>query len=158
MNYERLTNEELQKYCFPNLVAELIESHYSVCALGSHMGIGDHCKEDDPEVWGRLKGDIEVMASEMIGAARLFRCKADYLFSCNFEVLDGLPLAYWRWREKNKRREKESKENNIRWDIERELRDKPYRLDFMKEMLTANENERQEVLRLLADLRKREAM
>lgn len=37
MEYKRLSNEELSKFPYPNLIAELIESHYSICTLGDHM-------------------------------------------------------------------------------------------------------------------------
>ena len=72
MEYKRLSNEELSKFPYPNLIAELIESHYSICTLGDHMGLGSRRQEDDPEIWAKLKGLRKITASEAIGLARLF--------------------------------------------------------------------------------------
>ena len=75
MNYKRLSNEELSSYKYPNLVAEIIESGYTASTLADFMGIGAkkdgrYRKEDDPEVWGRINGTIEMRASHMIGLCK----------------------------------------------------------------------------------------
>ena len=53
MWYKKMSNEELQKCPYPNLIAELIESGYSICTLGTHMGLGDHCEQADYNIFCR---------------------------------------------------------------------------------------------------------
>lgn len=153
MFYRKLSNEELKKFPYPNLMAEIIENHYSICTIGTHMGIGDHCQEDDSGVWGRLKGNIEINCLEAIGLASLFGVKMEYLFSHELETMSGMPKAYWRWLDTNERREREEKARKMREEIMRELRKKPYLLGFIKEMLTVSEAESLEIICLLNGLR-----
>ena len=132
MFYQKKSNEELMKYHYPNFIAELIESGYSICTLGDHMGLGRHRQEDDPEVWDKLKGHKDILESEMIQLSRLFSVKVEYLFSHNLVVLGGKPLAYWRWYDDNQRKEQEHQERIEIDEIVRELKEKPYLLEFMK--------------------------
>lgn len=41
MNYKRLSNEELSKYPYPNLIAEIIESGYGLHTISDFMGHGN---------------------------------------------------------------------------------------------------------------------
>lgn len=132
MTYEKLSNEELQKFCYPNLIAELIESGYSICTCGEHMGLKGRRQEDDPEVWGKLSGAIDIVSSEAFGLSRLFGVELKYLFSDKLAIVDGMPIAHFHWYEWNQKMEREYNERRAREEIERELREKPYLLDFMK--------------------------
>lgn len=49
MYYKRLSVEQLKHLKYSNLMAELIESRYSICTVADHMGLGRR-KEDDSEV------------------------------------------------------------------------------------------------------------
>ena len=110
MNYKRFTNEELSKCKYPNLIAEFIESGYSISTLADHMGLGAkkngvYRTEDDKEVWDELNGIKEMPASHCIGLCGLFGVDLKYLFSSELQVESEKPLAYWRWFEENKKKE-----------------------------------------------------
>ncbi len=106
MNYKRLTNEELSRCKYPNLIAEIMESSYSICTIAEHMELGRR-KEDDPEVWGMLNGTIELRASNMYGLMCLYNAEFEYLFSETLQVIDGKPRAYWKWYRENQKRQRE---------------------------------------------------
>lgn len=149
MIYQRKSNEELRRYRYPNLMAELFESGYSICTLADHMGLGVHRKEDDPEVWDKLNGSRDILASEGIGLSRLFSVSADYLFSDTLCIFSGKPLAYLRWCENNRRKEREHPEYVAKTVIERELSEKPYLLEFMKNAVSWNEEQLNQAILLL---------
>ena len=152
MIYQKLSNEQLQQFPYPNLIAELIESGYSICTLGEHMGLG-RCKEDSAEVLDRLRGNKEILASEALGLSKLFNVKFDYLFSDKLKTMDGKPLAYHRWYEWNQRSEKEYQERLQRQEIEDELRAKPYFLEFMRIAIKWNQEELRQAIAMLNELR-----
>lgn len=135
MNYKRFSNEELKKYPYPNLIAEWRESGYSMCTLGDYMGLGQYRQEDDPEIWEKLKGVKDISASETLGLARLFNVDLKYLFSSELKLSTGMPVAYWRWYDSNKRKEEELKRDNDIWAIERELRKRPELLEDVKRIV-----------------------
>ena len=149
MIYKNLSIEELREYPYPNLMAELINSGYSICTLAEHMGLGELRREDDPEVWAKMKGDCEISCSEALGLAGLFGVKAEYLFNYDLKVFCDEPMAYWRWHDENKRKEREHQEYQAREEIIRKLREKPYLLDFMKQACTWNKEEVQWVTKVL---------
>lgn len=151
MIYAKKSNEELAKYRYPNLMAELINSGYSICTLADHMGLGGHRKEDDSEVWAKLKGDCEILCSEALGLTRLFGVEMKYLFSYDLEVLCDTPMAYFRWNDENKRKEREYWEYQERKKIICELSEKPYLLDFMKQACTWNKDEIQWAIKVLSN-------
>lgn len=136
----RFSVRELQKFKYPNLIAEIDESGYSICTLGEHMGLG-RVPEDSTEVWDRLTGKKEIMASEVIRLACLFGTEPDYLLSQELSVLDGKPFAYLRWKEANEKRERESREFNIQMDIMSALRKKPYLLKFVSMIVLMSREE-----------------
>ena len=125
MEYKRLSNEELSKFPYPNLIAELIESHYSICTLGDHMGLGRYRREDDPEIWAKLRGQQKITASESVGLSRLFGAKLEYLFSDTLNILCEKPMAYIRWYDTNKRHEIETQQIRDRDKIMGILREFP---------------------------------
>ncbi len=143
MYYKKLTNEQLQKLKYPNLIAELIESGYSICTCADHMGLPDgrYREQDDKEVWGKLYGEDELLATEAFGLAKLFGTSMEYLFAENLKTTNGEILAHIRWYESNQRREREYQEYLKREEINRELRKKPYLLDFLREVVKWSEKE-----------------
>ena len=145
MKYQRLSNEELRKFKYPNLVAELIESGYSICTCADHMGLGRR-EENDPEIWGKLRGEKKIYASEALGLARLFNVKFDYLFSNELKTVSGMTYAFCRWSKYNSKRDKEYQEYLTRQEIERELRKKPYLLEFIREVSHWTEKEIEEAI------------
>lgn len=151
----KMTNEKLKKYPFPNLMAEICESGYSICTIGDHMGLGSHCQEDDPEVWGRLRGDIEMSAHEAIGLVGLFGCTYEYLMSSELSVVGEKPEAYYRWYESNLEREYNRKSSNLGFKILTELSEKPYLYEFMKMAVGLNEDEIKATTEILNELNNR---
>ncbi len=150
----KMTNEELKKYPFPNLMAEICESGYSICTLGDFMGLGSHCEEDDPKVWGKLRGDTDLYANEAIGLVRLFGCTYEYLFSNKLSVMNGKPLAYHRWREHNIRIKYECEASDLGYKILAELKKKPYMYGFMKMAVRLNEDEIRTMTKMMSSLNK----
>lgn len=138
---KKLTIEELQSYPYPNLMAEIMESGYSICTVGEHMGLGRYCENDDPEVWGRLTGEKEIAYSEAAGLMGLYGTGADYLFADNLKIVSGKPYAYWRWLEHNLQKEQELSAYRRLQKIDRALRNNPFLLTLVSEIITLNENE-----------------
>ncbi len=96
MIYRKLSAEELKQYPYPNLIAEWIASGYSVCTLGTHMGLPGRREEDDPEMMDKLHGRAEIMANEALGLSRLFGASMEYLFSRDLSTDGDQPIAYAR--------------------------------------------------------------
>ena len=81
------------------------------------------------------------MYSEALGLTRLFGVSMEYLFSHELKTVCGETAAYWRWfDEKAKIKADIARSRQIR-EIEQELREKPYLLEFMKEAVTWNEEQ-----------------
>lgn len=137
----RLSIEELQEYPYPNLMAEIIESGYSICTVGEHMGLGRYLPEDSPEIWDRLTGNTDILFSEATGLARLFGADFDYLFSHGLRLISEKPYAYWRWLEENKRRKRELVEYRMRQKIDEALKEKPYLLKMVSIIVSMSEEE-----------------
>lgn len=123
--------EELQRFKYPNLIAEFIESGYSICTLGDYMGLGNRRKEDDPEIIGKLRGEIKITIAEAEGLARLFAAEIEYLFLNKLETFGDMSLAFIRHYDSNVQKEKWLKEYKERDEIERILKEKPYLFEFM---------------------------
>lgn len=87
--------EKLSQYKYPNLVAEFMESGFSICTLAEHMGLGSQ-EEDDPLINAKLFGKTEVFLNEAVGLTKLFQCDAKYLFSHELGMIWGIPIAYIR--------------------------------------------------------------
>lgn len=102
MSYN-FTMKQLKDSTYPNLLAEIMESHYSICTIASYMGY--RCpNEDDPFIWDKLLGKTEIHVGEMRVLCALFKCSADYLFSDELEVLCKKPMAFYRYYEINKKK------------------------------------------------------
>ena len=140
MNYKKLSNEQLQQLKYPNLMAEFIESHYSICTVADHMGLGRR-QEDDLVVWGKLRGDIEITCIEAVGLARLFGTTLEYLFSEDLSLLGGDPTAVVRWAETNRRREQEMRDNDVIFKAYNKMKRSPVLLRIVKFLLKLNDDE-----------------
>lgn len=137
----KLTIEELQKYPYPNLMAEIMESGYSICTVGEHMGLERYRENDDSEVWGRLTGEKKMSYSEAVGLMGLYGASANYLFADRLKIVSGKPYAYWRWLEHNLQKERELMEYRQLQKIDRALRENPFILTLVSEIITMNEKE-----------------
>lgn len=100
MNWEKLNVKDLNKFRYPNLIAEIIGSQYSICTLSEHMGYG-RCEENDIEIRSKVftdkLGDGDITFAEAAALSRLFNCEMEYLFSSKVKLLDGEAYAYIRW-------------------------------------------------------------
>lgn len=146
-----LTVEDLKLFKYPNLMAEVKETTYSICTIADHMGLPrPYRKEDDPETWDKLTGKTEILCSEGVGLARLFGVSAQYLFSHELKVVCGQTAAYWRWfDEKKKIKEDIERSKQIR-EIEQELRKKIHIfLEFMKEAVACSSEQLSELINTL---------
>ena len=118
------------------------------------MRLGHYRNEDEPEVWGKLRGDIDLYANEAIGLVGLFGCTYEYLFSNKLSVMNGKPLAYHRWREHNIRIKYECEASDLGYKILAELREKPYMYGFMKMAVRLNEDEIKTMTKMMSVLSK----
>ena len=134
MNDKRVSNEELSKCKYPNLIAETLECTYSICTIAESMGLGRR-KEDDPEVWGLLNGTIELRASNMYGLMRLYNAEYEYLFSETLQVIDGKPSAYWHWYERNQEQQRELERMRALSKISDTLHNKSYLVGYIQSVL-----------------------
>ena len=93
-----LTNEELNNFIYPNLIAEVRETTYSICTIADHMGLSrPYREEDDAETWDKLTGKRELLCSEAFGLSQLFNVSPECLYSKELKTVDGKSAAYWRW-------------------------------------------------------------
>lgn len=152
MNYQKLTNEELNKCKYPNLIAEIIESGYSTCTLGDFMGLGRYIKEGDPVVWDKINGKVEMPASQACALAKYYNVTIEYLFSEKLWVVDGKPVAYWSWLKTNQQQEKELQRMNDFRRIECELHNRPELLEFMKKAITWSDEQIELATKILSNL------
>lgn len=132
--------ETLSQYRYPNLVAEFMESGYSICTLSEHMGLGRR-QENDPLINAKLFGDKEILFDEAIGLSKLFGCKADYLFSHTLEKIGDMPVAYIRHYESNKQMERDMELYRLSEEIRKALREKPDLADFLKLVLSCSKHQ-----------------
>lgn len=135
MNYKRLSIIELSRCKYPNLIAEIIESGYSICTIAEHMGLGRYREENDPEVWGVLNGTIEMRASNMYGLMHLYNVEYEYLFSETLQIVDGKPAAYWHWYDENKRKKQEFERLQALSDIYRILHENLYLTTYVRKII-----------------------
>lgn len=144
MRYEKLSNDELNKYPYPNLMAEIIESGYSICTVAEHMGLPRRRQQYDAEVWGKLKGDVDILASEAIWLSHLYNVKMEYLFDDKLQVMCGMSLAYWRWRGWNEKIKREESQRQLVRKIQNTLMNRPELIQLFKELITLDADQLQE--------------
>lgn len=134
-----LTNEELNNFKYPNLMAEVRETTYSICTIADHMGLSrPYRKEDDAETWDKLTGKRELLCGEAFGLSRLFGVSLEYLLNEKLKTVDGKPAAYWSWFDAHEEQRQELERLKEIRKIECELRENPYLLEFMKVAVTWN--------------------
>lgn len=134
-----LTNEELNNFIYPNLIAEVRETTYSICTIADHMGLPKpYRKENDAETWDKLTGKRELLCGEAFGLSRLFGVSLEYLLSKKLKTIDGKPAAYWRWFDAHEKQRQELERFKEIRKLECELREEPYLLEFMKVAVTLN--------------------
>lgn len=141
----------LPHYKHPNLVAEFMESGYSLCTLSEHMGRG-RCEEDDIVINRKIFGDEEILAEEALGLMKLFGCKFEYLFSDKLEMFGEVPIAYIRYYESNKRQKQELELLKISEEVRKTLKSKPYLGEFMKVAMTWSEKQVRQATEMLQKL------
>ncbi len=123
MNYNWMKYEEIRKAKYPNLLAEIKESGYSICTISDHMGFG-MCKENNPVIWDKLMGKTDISADKAVALAKLFRVELKYLLSGKLYVVSGKSVAYWRWLDHNTQMEKELKIRRYLDEINRLIRER----------------------------------
>lgn len=126
--------DDLKKCKYPNLIAEFMESGYSISTLSNHMGNGP-AEEDDPLMNAKLFGEEDFCLHEAEGLTNLFSCKIDYLFSNKLEEKDGRPLAYYRHLRMNLLQEMNIEQTKILDEIRTKLRQKPTWIYIVRDML-----------------------
>ena len=133
-----MTKAEL--YCLTN--EELNNFIYSICTIADHMGLSrPYRKEDDAETWDKLIGNRELLCDEALGLSRLFGVSLEYLLNKKLKTVDGKPAAYYRWFDAHEKQRNELGQIRETRKIERELREKPYLLEFMKIAVTLNKEQ-----------------
>ena len=148
-----LTNEELNNFKYPNLIAEVRETTYSICTIADHMGLPKpYRKEDDAETWDKLTGKRDILYGEVAGLCGLFGVTFEYLFDKKLKIVSGKPAAYWRWFDQHEKQRRELERFKEIRKIECELRERPYLLEFMKIAVTLND---EQIDVLVNELRKR---
>lgn len=108
MNYDWLGYDVIEKSKYPNLLAEIKESGYSICTVSDHMGCNPHVSEDDPGTWNKLLGRQGITLEESIGLVRLFNVSYEYLFAPHLEKVGAVPIAHFRWYKQIQRKKAES--------------------------------------------------
>lgn len=141
MNYKKLTNDELRRYPYPNLIAELTESGYSICTLSEWLGFGRYRKENDIDVWKKLKGEQEITAEEALSLTKLFGVDITYLFSHELRTISGKSAAFWRWYESNQKKEEEMRQFKAKEYIIRKMKEKPYLLEVFEALAEMSQQE-----------------
>lgn len=142
----------LPQYRYPNLVAEFMESGYSICTLSDYMGNGT-CKEDDAIISSKIFGDKDITAQEAFGLAGLFGCKPEYLFAPELKMMGDFPAAYIHHYDLNKRQEQEMELFKISEEIRKTLKHKPYLGEFMKRALVWSEEQVHQAIEMLQELK-----
>ena len=140
MNYNRMTNDELSRCKYPNLMAEIIESGYSTSTIADFMGIGAkkngrYREQEDPEVWGMINGLEELCYSHMKGLCFHYHASFDYLFSDTLQIIEGKPAAYWKWYDENQKQQKEYEGLQALFKIYQTLNDKQYLIGYVQKVI-----------------------
>lgn len=149
MRLPDLTIMDLKKYKYPNLMAEVKETTYSICTIAEHMGLQPLRKENDEETWSKLMGITDMVASEEFGLANLFGVSMEYLFSHELKVFNGETAAHWRWLERNESVRRELEHLKCLREVEGELRKRPYFLELVRKLITFSDEEIDRFIELL---------
>lgn len=148
MNYDWMTYENIKECRYPNLLAEIKESGYSICTISEFMGLG-RCKEGNSTIWDKLTGKTEISVFEAAGLAKCFNESMEYLFADELTVIGEESQAYWKWYDENKRKQQELERSKEIQKIYDALVADPELLMFMKWCRTLTKEQRHEVLLIL---------
>ena len=158
MNYRRLSNKELQEYKYPNLMAEIIESGYSMALICDRMGHENMSEEDAKKMmYTKLRGKDIITVDEAFGLAALFRGDVAYLVSTELTIEYGAPKAHWRWVDENNRIEKELKKAREKAALKQELSEKPYLKEFIRLCIDLTEEKKEKLSQLLKEMEEENA-
>lgn len=97
MNYNWLKYEDIERSKYPNLLAEIKESGYSISTISECMGHSRHVQEDDPDTWNKLLGRDELPLEECVGLAHLFNVSYEYLVAHELTKAGEVSIAHLRW-------------------------------------------------------------
>lgn len=150
MNYDWMTYEEIEKAKYPNLLAEIKESGYSICTISEFMGFG-MCKEDDKTVWDKLYGVEEITLKEARNLCRHYGVDFTYLFDKKLHNTCGKSIAYWRWYDENRKKQEEIERRKAIMEIYNELVANPELLEFMKWCKTLTKEQRRTLLLIMQE-------
>ncbi len=145
MNYNWLTYNEIEKAKYPNLLAELKESGYSICTISDFMGLGIR-GEDDKTIWNKLYGIEEITLEEAANLCKYYGVNFTYLFAQKLTIVNEKSQAYWRWYDENQKKQAEIERSKAIMEIYNELVSNPELLEFMKWCKTLTKEQRQAVL------------
>ena len=148
MNYDWIKYSDIEKEKYPNLLAELKESGYSICTISEWMGY-ERCEEDNRKIWDKLTGKTELTYLECYGLVRLFNVEFEYLFSHDLTVLNNKSQAYWRWFDYNYKCKLDLQRQKAIKEIYDVLVAEPHIFEFMKKVVTLTKQQREQVLHLL---------
>lgn len=100
---------------------------------------------------GKLKGDIDILASEAIGLSHLYNVKMEYLFDDKLKVLCNMPIAYWHWYERNERRKQEEAKLQMMQEIQDALKKRPELMNLFKKLIALNDEHLKQFTRLFME-------
>lgn len=146
---KKLTIEELKLYKYPNLMAEVQETTYSICTIAHHMGLDGYREAGDVETWEKITGRTEIYSTEGMALCRLFSVSFEYLFSQELKIVQGKTAAYWRWLDEHERVERDLNRSREISNMEKELRKKPYLIKFMKVAVTLNNEQVDDLVQMI---------
>ncbi len=151
MNYNWITYSDIKKQKYPNLLAELKESGYSICIVSEHMGYG-RLNEDDTTIWNKLLGIDEMTVSEIVALSKLFGYGMEYLMRHKLTTIDGVSLAYYHWLDWNKKKQQVLQKNEVIKRMNELLEKRPGDIEKFRKILDMNDKE----LDILINLSKRQ--
>lgn len=146
---KKLTIEELKLYRYPNLMAEVQETTYSICTIAHHMGLDGYREAGDVETWEKITGRTEIYFEEGMALCRLFSVSFEYLFNQELKIVQGKTAAYWRWLDEHERVERDLNRSREISNMEKELRKKPYLIKFMKVAVTLNSEQVDDLVQMI---------
>lgn len=134
--------EELRKFKYPNLAAEIMERGYEMHRIAELMEC-ENASDSEKVIEAKLRGDIPIIYSEAYKLARDFEVKMEYLFSHKLSVCNGKTEAYIRWNELRHAKEILEIYNNLIAN--------PELIDFMKFCMSLTKKQREMVLEMLKE-------
>lgn len=129
-----LSENEMERYPFPNLLAEIKESGYSYATLSEWLEMPQET-ESYNLIDNKLIGKSEVTFGEAEKLSRLFSCGVEYLFTDTLKKLNGRAFAYYRHYEINKQLEQDQRNFALVNEIQSYLKQYPKAYQIIKTAL-----------------------